>query len=159
MEVPSEIMPTQSAGILPYQILDGKTRVFLVHPGGPYFARKDLGAWSIPKGEADDNEDLLAVAKREILEETGHRASEPFLPLEPVRLKSGKLVSAWACEMEIDPAALVSNSFEIEWPPKSGKRQSFPEVDRGEWFTLGVARDKINPAQVGLVDQLEALLA
>ena len=152
-------MAKRSAGILPYKFADDELLVFLVHPGGPYFAKKDAGAWSIPKGEADDEADLLAVAKREFREEIGHEISGEMLALAPVKLKSGKVVSAWACEAEIDPAAVMSNTFEMEWPPKSGRRQSFPEIDRGEWFSLDVARSKINSAQAGFLDQLGAILA
>jgi predicted NUDIX family NTP pyrophosphohydrolase len=148
----------QSAGILPYKVVDGELLVFLVHPGGPYFARKDAGAWSIPKGETDEETDLLLVATREFKEETGYDVTGTPLPLDPVKLKSGKLVSAWACEMDIDPGALVSNSFEIEWPPKSGRMQSFPEVDRGQWFALDAARTQINAAQLSFLEQLVEIL-
>jgi predicted NUDIX family NTP pyrophosphohydrolase len=144
----------QSAGILPFKLVDGELLVFLVHPGGPYFARKDAGAWSIPKGETDEESDLLLVAKREFKEETGHEVTGTPIALDPVTLKSGKIVAAWACELDIDAGRMTSNSFEIEWPPKSGRMQSFPEVDRGEWFAVGAARTKINPAQVRFLDQL-----
>ena len=148
-------MAKQSAGILPYKRVDGALLVFLVHPGGPYFAKKDAGAWSIPKGEADEDTDLLEVAKREFREETGCEVTGDLRAFTPVKLKSGKSVSCWACDMEIDAGSLTSNSFEMEWPPKSGRTQSFPEVDRGEWFTLDIARAKVNLAQTAFLDQLE----
>ncbi len=127
-----------------------------MHPGGPFFQRKDLGAWSIPKGEADDGEDLLAVAHRELGEETGFMVSAPELPLGRVRQKGGKVVHAWAVESDADPAELRSNAFEIEWPPQSGRRQAFPEVDRAAWFDLAEARRRINPAQAAFLDALLA---
>ena len=128
--------------------------VFLVHPGGPFFKNKDLGAWSIPKGEFLDDEDALAAAKREFFEETGLAVDGDFIPLNPVKLKSGKKVYAWALEGNIDHENIISNLFELEWPPKSGKKQSFPEVDRACWFDLETAKQKINAAQVAFVDEL-----
>jgi predicted NUDIX family NTP pyrophosphohydrolase len=147
-------MSKQSAGILLFRKNDAQLQVFLVHPGGPFFKNKDLGAWSIPKGEFLDDEDALAAAKREFFEETGMAVDGDFIPLNPVTLKSGKKVYAWALEGNIDPTKIVSNEFEIEWPPKSGKKQSFPEVDRADWFDLEEARIKINKAQESLIDHL-----
>jgi len=150
-------MAGRSAGILIYRI---KTdlEVLLVHPGGPFFARKDLGAWSIPKGEYDDAEDPLAAAKREFAEETGLAVEGEFLPLTAIRQKGGKEVLAWAVAGDLDAERIVSNTFELEWPPHSGKTRIFPEVDRAEWFDLPTARTKINERQRSLLDELEALL-
>ena len=147
-------MPKQSAGILLYRKSKSELQVFLVHPGGPFFKNKDLGAWSIPKGEFLDDEDALTAAKREFEEETGQAIDGSFVKLEPVRLKSGKIVHAWAVEGDIDHETIYSNSFEMEWPPKSGKNQSFPEIDRAGWFSADEARLKINPAQAKLIDNL-----
>jgi predicted NUDIX family NTP pyrophosphohydrolase len=150
-------VPRRSAGILLYRGHGPDLEVLLVHPGGPLWARKDAGAWTIPKGEIGDDEDPLAAARREFAEETGQRLEGPFQPLTPVRQRGGKLVLAWACRGDLDPAALRSNTFEIEWPPRSGKRARFPEVDRAEFFPLAVARAKMNPAQVALLDELARL--
>lgn len=147
-----------SAGILLYRLRDGAPQVFLVHPGGPYWARKDAGAWSIPKGEYAEGEDALAAARREFHEETGAEVSGPYHPLAPITLLSGKRVSAWAVEGELDPTALTSNTFSMEWPPRSGIVQTFPEVDSGAWFDLASARSRINPGQRGFLDQLQQLL-
>ena len=147
-------MIKQSAGILLYRLKKGSLEVFLVHPGGPFFVKKDLGAWSVPKGEFEDDEDALVAAKREFLEETGVAVDGEFRALTPVRLKSGKVVSAFALEHDIDGSKIKSNSFEMEWPPKSGKMKSFPEIDRGDWFDVTMARQKINPAQVALIEEL-----
>jgi len=149
----------RSAGILLYKLADGVLRVLLVHPGGPFWARKDAGAWSIPKGEYAPGEDALAAAIREFAEETGTKPEGEFWSLGEIVQKNGKLVTAWACEGEFDPATLLSNFCEIEWPPKSGKRLSIPEVDRADWFTLNEARARINPAQIPLLDRLAAQLA
>jgi predicted NUDIX family NTP pyrophosphohydrolase len=153
-------MKKLSAGIVLYRLRPaaGSADVLLVHPGGPYWAKKDLGAWSIPKGEVAAGEDPLAAARRELAEETGMEAAPPFLPLNPVEQGSGKTVQAWAAAGDADPAALASNSFTIEWPPRSGRMQSFPEVDRAAWFSLAQAKEKILPGQRPLVDQLAALL-
>ncbi|TSJ39765.1 NUDIX domain-containing protein [Mucilaginibacter corticis] len=152
-------MSNQSAGILLYRNNNARLEVFLVHPGGPFFKNKDEGAWSIPKGEFLDDEDPLLAARREFLEETGQKlVSDKFIALSPIRQKSGKTVVAWAVEGDIDPVAIVSNLFEIEWPPKSGKQASFPEVDRGGWFSFDEAKIKINPAQVALIDELVSVL-
>lgn len=130
-----------------------------MHPGGPFWARKDLGAWSIPKGEVDEGEDPRACALREFAEETGTRLPDGALDdLGSVKLKSGKLVQAFAVAGDLDAAAVSSNTFELEWPPRSGRTQSFSEIDRAEWFALDAARAKLNPAQAELVDRLEALL-
>jgi predicted NUDIX family NTP pyrophosphohydrolase len=151
-------MPKQSAGILLYRMTDNQPQVFLVHPGGPFFRKKDEGAWSIPKGEYIDGEDPLAAAQREFGEETGQSISGNFVKLQPVKQKSGKIVQAWAIEGDIDHNAIISNLFEIEWPPKSGKRVSFPEIDRAGWFTIDIAKQKIIPGQLGLIEELEKLI-
>jgi predicted NUDIX family NTP pyrophosphohydrolase len=146
----------RSAGILLFRQHAGELQVFLVHPGGPFWARRDEGAWSIPKGEYQADEDGLQAARREFLEETGTPVDGTFLPLPPARQSGGKVVTAWAVEGECDPAQLHSNMFELEWPPKSGRRQSFPEVDRAAWFNIDQARSKLLRGQVPL---LEALLS
>lgn len=146
----------KSAGILAYRRTEGK-EVFLVHPGGPFWKNKDEGSWTIPKGEFGDDEDALEAAIREFEEETGTLLNGPFLPLEPVKQKAGKWIYAWMTEADLDPAKIVSNEFQIEWPPKSGKIKSFPEVDRAEWFPLGTARKKINPAQAAFIEEVENL--
>ena len=151
-------MAKQSAGLLLYRVRQGAPEVFLVHPGGPFWAKKDAGAWSIPKGEAAPGEDLLTRARREFTEETGFAIAGEFRPLAPVKQSGGKIVHAWAIEGDCDAAAIKSNSFDLEWPPRSGRVQAFPEVDRAQWFDLAVARDKINPAQRSLIDELERLL-
>lgn len=137
-----------------YRVRKGALEVFLVHPGGPYWTNKDLGAWSIPKGEYDPAEDPLEAAKREFEEETGLIATGPFTPLASLKQPSGKVVSAWAFQGDCDPRIINSNSFTMEWPPRSGKQQSFPEVDRAEWFSISVAKNKINKGQVGFLDEL-----
>jgi predicted NUDIX family NTP pyrophosphohydrolase len=147
-----------SAGVLLYRRHGGLLQVLLIHPGGPYWARKDEGAWSIPKGEYADTEDALAAARREFTEETGFAAEGSFLPLGAVNQRSGKMVHAWALEGDVDPARLRSNMFRMEWPPKSGLQQEFPEVDRAAWFDPATARRKLIPGQVPLVDTLVALL-
>ena len=151
-------MPRKSAGILVYRI-KGQPEIFLVHPGGPLHAKKDLGSWSIPKGEFGDDEEPLAAARREFQEETGAAIEGDFKPLTPIKQKSGKIVYAWAVEGDFDEKALVSNLFTMEWPVKSGQYKSFPEVDRGEWFSTGLAKQKLIPAQAALVDELLSLLA
>lgn len=130
-----------------YRRCDGKLQVLLAHPGGPFFNNKDDGAWSIPKGEAETDEDLLDAAKREFHEETGIEAKGPFVALSPVKQKAGKIVHAWAFESDCDPRAIISNTFRMEWPPRSGKQAEFPEIDRAEFFDVVVAKRKINPAQ------------
>ena len=150
-------MPKQSAGILLYRKFNNQIQVFLVHPGGPFFKNKDDGAWSIPKGECMEDEDALLAAKREFLEETGQAIDGEFIKLKPVKLKSGKTVHAWAIEGDIDHEVIVSNLFDMEWPPKSGKMTSFAEVDRAGWFEPDEAKLKINTGQVDLIKQLEKL--
>ncbi len=151
-------MPKQSAGILLYRRTDNQLEVFLVHPGGPFFKNKDDGAWSIPKGEFMEDEQALLAAKREFLEETGQAIDGDFIKLKPIKLKSGKTVHAWAIEGDIDHEVIVSNLFEMEWPPKSGKTASFAEVDRAAWFEPAVAKVKVNPAQIALINELESLV-
>jgi predicted NUDIX family NTP pyrophosphohydrolase len=148
----------RSAGLLVHRVRDGRTEVLLVHPGGPFWAKRDDGAWSIPKGELDAaDDDNLATARREFREELGvdAPAGDPR-PLGEIRQKAGKVVEAWAVAGDVDVDAIVSNTFETEWPPKSGHRQSFPEVDRAAWFTLEQARAKLNPAQCEFLDRLVA---
>ena len=147
-------MNKQSAGILLYCKVNNTLQVFLVHPGGPFFRNKDDGSWTIPKGEVLDGEDLLTAARREFEEETGQAIDGKFTALNPIKQKGGKIVHAWAVEGDIDHTAIKSNNFEIEWPPRSGKQQSFPEVDRAEWFDVDTAKIKINPAQVRLIEEL-----
>jgi len=144
-----------SAGILLYRVRSGVLEVFLVHPGGPFWAKKDAGAWSIPKGEIEEGADSLETAKREFLEETGSPIDGNFLELTPQKQRSGKLVHAWAVEGEIDASSVRSNSFSMEWPPRSGKQQEFPEVDKGEWFNIPVARKKLLAGQRGFLDEIE----
>ncbi len=150
-------MTKLSAGILLFQ--RDPLQVLLVHPGGPFWARKDMGAWSIPKGEYDDGEDAEAAARRELAEETGLVLMMDLIPLSEVKQASGKRVTAFAVEAAFDVTTLVSNTFDLEWPPKSGRMQSFPEVDRAEWFDLDTARAKIIPAQAAFLDRLLAHLA
>lgn len=150
-------MAKTSAGILAYRKKLDEIEVFLVHPGGPLWASKDHGAWSIPKGEFADGEEPLAAALREFQEEVGQPLSGPFRALKPRRLGSGKWVHAFACEADLDPTQVVSNSFSLEWPPRSGRIQQFPEVDRAEWFLLQEARLRLNPGQVGFLDDLLGL--
>jgi predicted NUDIX family NTP pyrophosphohydrolase len=153
-------MAKRSAGILLYRRAGaGAVEVLLVHPGGPFWQRKDAGAWSIPKGEVADGEDERERALLELEEETGARlALGELLELGCIRQRSGKVVTAWAAEADLDPAGVRSNTFEMEWPPRSGKRQSFPEIDRAEWFTPAQARGKILSAQAELIDRLLSLL-
>ena len=142
-----------------FRVREGEVQVLLAHPGGPYWARKDLGAWSLPKGQYESPEEPLAAACREFTEETGFTPQAPFLPLGEVRQKSGKRVQAWAFEGDCDCAQLQSNSFEVEWPPRSGRMQAFAEVDRIEWFDPATARLKLLPAQLPFVQRLLAALA
>jgi len=143
----------KSAGILPYRFVKGDIQFFLVHPGGPFWKNKDLAVWTIPKGEFTDEQPLEA-AKREFTEETGYSCEGNFMTLTPVKQKSGKLVYAFAIELDIDPDLLTSNHFEMEWPPRSGKKESFPEIDKGEWFKASEAKKKINPSQADFIDQV-----
>jgi predicted NUDIX family NTP pyrophosphohydrolase len=151
-------MPKRSAGILMYRRAGAEIEALLVHPGGPFWAKKDLGAWSIPKGEYAAGEEPLAVAMRELEEETGARPSGDFLPLGEIVQPGRKVVTAWAVEGDFDVGALKSNLFEMEWPPKSGRRASFPEVDRAEWFSIEDARKKILPGQSAFLDRLLSAL-
>lgn len=141
-----------------YRFKDGELLVLLVHPGGPFWKNKDLGAWSIPKGEFTDDEDPLAAARREFAEEIGVAVEGEFRELKPITQKGGKVVSAWAVEGGMDVGLVRSNEFEMEWPPRSGRRITVPEVDRAEWFAVEQALEKINPAQAGLVKELAELL-
>lgn len=150
-------MAAKSAGLLAYRIIDGTVEVFLGHPGGPFFSKKDLGVWSIPKGEFD-LEKPLAAAKREFLEETGFRIKGKFIELRPVKQKSGKMVFAWAVETDLDPAKLKSNTFILEFPRGSGRGKEYPELDRANWFTLATARLKILPYQLPFLANLEQIL-
>jgi predicted NUDIX family NTP pyrophosphohydrolase len=152
-------MPKQSAGILLYRVRQGAVEVFVVHPGGPFWRNKDLGAWSIPKGEYAAAEEPLACALREFEEETGQEPPrEHLLELGTIRQRGGKVLTAWAAEGDLDAAAITSNTFTLEWPPRSGRQQEFPEVDRAGWFDPATARQKLLGAQAELVDRLlEAL--
>lgn len=147
-------MTKQSAGILAYRISAGYLEVFLVHPGGPFWKNKDLGAWSIPKGEFEVNEPPLTAAKREFEEETGQTIDGDFVQLAPIKYKNGKIVHAWAISANPDHTQIKSNFFEMEWPPRSGKTASFEEVDRAEWFDITIAKQKIVPAQIGLLEEV-----
>jgi predicted NUDIX family NTP pyrophosphohydrolase len=150
----------RSAGILLHREREGVLEVLLVHPGGPFWTRRDLGAWSIPKGEYASSDDPLAAARREFEEELGVAPPEgPGEDLGEIRQKSGKLVRAWALAGDLNAGEIVSNTCEVEWPPRSGQKIEVPEVDRAEWFSVVRAREKINPAQVALIDRLEQLLA
>ncbi len=144
-----------SAGILLYRIRAGMLEVFLVHPGGPYWQKKDAGVWSIPKGELEEGADALATAQREFREETGSEVSGEFVPLPPLKQPSGKLVHAWAVDGDVDATSITSNTFRMEWPPRSGRQQEFPEIDRGAWFPLSAAKEKILSGQRGFLEQLE----
>ena len=148
-----------SAGLLLYRIHNGSPEVLLIHPGGPFWAKKDLGAWSIPKGEVEnDTDDYFETAKREFKEETGFLPEGDFISLGSVKQKGGKTVHAWAIKGDCDTSLLQSNTFTMEWPPHSGKQQEFPEADRTEFFPLEKAREKINPAQAEFISNLEQLL-
>ncbi|HEX7154311.1 MAG TPA: NUDIX domain-containing protein [Thermoanaerobaculia bacterium] len=146
-----------SAGLLLYR-RHPELQVFLVHPGGPFWVKKDRGAWSLPKGELDEAEDPLAAAIREFTEETGFSVDGDFRALGSLRQPSGKVIHAWAVEGDCDPAALRSNLFSMEWPPKSGKQQQFPEADRGAWFSIQEAKEKIVAGQIGFLEELAGAL-
>lgn len=148
-------MARRSAGLLMYRRSGRALEVLLVHPGGPFWAKKDAGAWSIPKGECESGEESLATAIREFREETGLAPEPPYLALTPVRQRGGKIVEAWAFEGDCDPTSLTSTTVSVEWPRGSGRRHDFPEVDRAAWFTLEEARRKILSAQMPLLDELE----
>jgi predicted NUDIX family NTP pyrophosphohydrolase len=151
-------MAKHSAGLLMYRRRHGVLEVFLVHPGGPFWARKDLGSWTIPKGEFTAAEDPLTAARREFEEETSFPAAGPFLPLTPIRQPSGKIIQAWAFPGDCDATAIRSNTFAMEWPPRTGQLQIFPEVDRAAWFKIELAKDKIVKGQVGFLEELEQIL-
>ena len=152
-------MPKTSAGILLYRLTSTHNiEVLLVHPGGPFWKNKDAGAWSIPKGEVDEGENPAATARREFTEELGHPAPEKLHDLGTIRQKSGKVVHAFAAEGTLDPATIQSNTFPLEWPPKSGKYTQAPEVDRAAWFAFEAAAEKLNPAQVLILESLRSLL-
>ena len=151
-------MRKPSAGILAFRRRGAKMEFLLVHPGGPFWEHRDDGAWSIPKGEYDADEEPLAAAQREFLEETGFVALEPFTPLTALTQPNGKRVSAWAIEADFDATAMSSNTFTMEWPPRSGVQAEFPEVDRAEWFGTAESKRKLLPGQVGFIDEIVSLL-
>jgi predicted NUDIX family NTP pyrophosphohydrolase len=148
----------KTAGLLLYRIRDSALEVFLVHPGGPFWAKKDEGAWSIPKGEFVEDEEPLNAAKREFQEETGFSIDGHFMPLASLKQRSGKLVYAWALQGDCDAEAIKSNLFSLEWPPRSGNRKEYPEVDRASWFALEIAKRKILPGQMGFLKELQQRL-
>ena len=148
----------KSAGILLYRRAGSETEYFLVHPGGPFWKNKDVGAWSVPKGEFEDGEDPLKAAQREFEEETGVAVNGNFIELKPVKQKSGKMIYTWACEGDIDHRMIRSNTFPIEWPPRSGKFIDIPEVDKGGWFSYEASKQKLIPGQVPILDELQAIL-
>jgi predicted NUDIX family NTP pyrophosphohydrolase len=155
-------MPKISAGLLMYRDRTehrSSVEILLVHPGGPYWKSKDDGTWTIPKGEVEPGEELLAAAIREFTEETGLTPAGPFVPLGEVKHKSGKTVHAWAFPGDCDPAQIRSNTFQLEWPPKSGRTQEFPEIDRAQFYDLSTARRKILPAELPLLDRLAGILS
>ena len=160
-------LPKKSAGLILYRFKNNLPEIFLVHPGGPFWSKKDLGVWSIPKGEFEESENPLHAAMRETEEETGidvrgtlqdASSDSQFIELKPVKLKSGKTIYAWALEWNFEPVEFKSNLFEMEWPPKSGKRASFPEVDKTGWFGMDDAKKKITAGQIPLIDELGHLL-
>lgn len=151
-------MPRLSAGLVMYRIKEGTIQILLGHPGGPLFENKDERSWTIPKGEPDPGEDLFLTAQREFEEETGLKPQSPFIALQPIQQKGGKIVHAWAFEGDCDPATIKSNFFTMEWPPNSGKQAQFPEIDRADFFDLDMARIKIKAKQDGLIDELERIL-
>ena|SRR6266516_1351336 len=150
-------MPRVSAGLLIYRIQDGKLQMLLAHPGGPYFKNKDEMAWTIPKGEMEPDEDLLETAKREFEEETGVTPTGIFIALTPIKQKGGKIVHAWAFKGDCDPCAIISNTFSIEWPPRSGRQMEFPEMDRADFFDVATAQRKIKAGQEALIEELEKI--
>lgn len=152
-------MAKKSAGLLMYRVRKGILEVLLVHLGGPFWAKKDTGAWFVPKGEVEPGEDELDAAQREFKEETGFDPGDELEPLGSVKHKSGKTVTAWAFEGDCDPAALKSNTFTIEWPPRSGKQREFPEIDRADFFTVDAAHAKIHPAELEFVERLDSFLS
>ena len=148
----------KTAGVLLYRLRNSELEVFLVHPGGPFWAKKDLGAWSIPKGEFGEDEEPLNAAKREFQEETGFSIVGNFIGLAPLKQRSGKLIYAWALEGDCDAETIKSNLFSIEWPPRSGRRREYPEVDRAGWFALDLAKRKIVPGQIGFLEELQQMI-
>jgi predicted NUDIX family NTP pyrophosphohydrolase len=148
----------QSAGLLVYRFYEGRLQVLLVHPGGPFWRHKDAGAWSIPKGEYEPDEDPFAAAVREFTEETGQTPSGRFIPLTPIRQAGGKIVRAWAFEGDFDPSQLKSNTFSMQWPPGSGHIIDFPEVDKAAWFDLPEAKTRLIQAQTAFIDELAGLV-
>jgi len=152
-------MPKRSAGLLMYRRHNRQMEVLLVHPGGPFWAKKDLGAWSISKGEYLEGEPPLEAARREFEEETGFAATGDFLELGAVQQAGGKVVSAWAFEGDCDPSKLISNRCEIEWPPRSGRQIEIPEVDRGDWFSIAEAKERILKSQAPFLERLSGLLS
>lgn len=151
-------MKKESAGILLYRLGSGGPEFFLVHPGGPFWIKKEVHAWSIPKGETGEMEDLLETAIREFREETGAQLEGDFRSLTPIRQKGGKIVHCYAHEGNIDPSSLVSNTFEMEWPPSSGRKQTFPEIDKGGWFNIQDSKEKINESQYAFIEELLKLI-
>jgi len=151
-------MPRQSAGLLMYRRRKGVVQVLLIHPGGPFWANKDAGAWSIPKGEFSGDENALTAARREFEEETGFLPAGRFVQLTPVKQPSGKVIHAWALEGDLDATAIRSNTFTLEWPPQSGVHQEFPEVDRAAWFTIEAAKEKIIKGQTNFIDELQRII-
>ncbi|QDW23514.1 NUDIX domain-containing protein [Pedobacter sp. KBS0701] len=149
----------QSAGILLFRRKDQQVEFFLVHPGGPFFAKKDLGFWTVPKGELNEDEESLTAAIREFKEETGQSLTGNFIELTSIIQKGGKKVLCWAVEGDLDPSTIVSNTFEIEWPPRSGKKQSFAEIDKANWFAYADAVTHINEKQIALLDELKLKLS
>lgn len=152
-------MAKRSAGILLYRFRSNMPEVLLVHPGGPFWQKKDVGAWSIPKGEFEEDEDPLDAAKREMEEETGIKVAGDFIALTPVKQNSGKIIYVWALQKDTDAAQIMSNSFEMEWPPKSGNKKAFPEIDKAEWFSMDKAKQKINKGQIIIISELENKLS
>lgn len=150
-------MPKISAGLAMFRVREGRVEVLLVHPGGPFWKGRDSGAWTIPKGKVEEGEALLETAKREFEEETGFKPRGPFLPLTTIRQKAGKIVHAWAFEGDADPGELRSKVTKMQWPPRSGRWRSYPEVDEAGWFRLEEGRTRINPAQVSFLEEIEEL--
>ena len=151
-------MPKTSAGLILFRRTTGKTELLLVHPGGPFWINKDDGAWTFPRGEVEPGEDLESAGRREFHEETGHAVTGDLIPLGSIRQKSGKTVHTWAVEGDLDPATIRSNTFTLEWPPKSGKMAQFPEIDRADFFDLATARQKIRPSESPFLEKLEQLV-
>ena len=147
-------MPKQAAGIIVYRVRNKKPEIFLCHPGGPFYKNKDLGVWQFPKGEFENDEPPLTAAKREFKEETGQKISGEFIPLAPIKYKNGKIIYAWGVKGDVDAGSITSNTFSLEWPPKSGKYIDVPEMDRAGWFAMEEAQKKILPALVPFLEEL-----